>query len=454
MAEIYAYWNQVWLFDGQQTLGNVLSTYSPYEMFARPGTAVIGVRQVIDGYGKQRGILLRYSDGLQLTVFGPPRAPENLKAVGDSDAVGAAGPAGAAGTEEKLPAIDWAQLKTVLLEEPVARSVYRGQTVGVWYDALLVRRILYIPVTGDVTELASLPVEKSPYLKYHVTNFSDRVASFVDAKSLQIKLLSVLQWLFTLAKPPYDFNAWFVIGAGEYDLSGLSAQLPVDIMKEVPNSPTEWVAAVRYLAGKTAGLIATGDKIRVGRLEIGTVFVRFLQSLASAANRNLQKTPLYLSGYYRDYRDLAQDRGLVSVSSWQLRMQLSETADNKVYTKIPVRVGSNKIEDCLVVTQPVIYYTPDRRPLLILNMATISSSTAQAVLRQEALTLATNFYRRRFGDAWVEQNLPRVSQGPQGQEQRPVCVLLCRQGWLPAPSKGDDFTFGRIRTGGSPADAG
>lgn len=439
IREVYSFWNRVWLFDGRRTLTNVLSTWDPYEMFSRPGTVAAGIRQVIDGYGKQRGLLLRYSDGFQMSIFGPPRAPENLVAIQEAE-----GP--------RLPDVEWSDLKRILLDQPVARSVYGGRTVGVWYDALHIRRIIYIPVRG-AEELVNLPVEKSPYLRYHIQGFTDPVAEYAKTKALQIKLLSILQWLFSLSQPPYDFNAWFVIGAGEYNLSGLSAQLPVEVLKEIPDSPTPWVAAIRFLSTKTTGLIQ-GDRIRVGQIPVGRVFVRFLQNLASAANKNLHKTPLYLSGYYRDYRDLDTTKGLVSVADWQLRMQLSETADNKIYTKIPIRVVNNKIEDSLVVTQPIIYLTPDGRPLLVLNMASLSNSTSLSVLRQEALTLAANFYRRRYGDAWVEQNLPRslrqnsgdtpIEQGPRIQEQRPYVYYYVDKDGALLLSKGDDFTGGRM----------
>lgn len=368
---------------------------------------------------------MSYTDGINLTIFGPPRGPENLPSFG---------------SEDSIPLISLEQLRKLIIDQPVACTSYiTGWVVGVWYSALGMKHAIYIPIIP--VQNLDLPKIPSPYLSYHVRNFDDLFSKRLNERGLQIKLLSILQWLTTLGRLPE-----FVIGPGRYDLSNLPVELPTLITYE---------KAVEYLESKTSGLIVQPGKIRVSSPRLELVFRHFVSRIAISGNPALRRVPLYLTGYYKNYRELDQTGGLVAVTDWQLNMQIGRAINFQLYKQIPRRLVGGKVEDSEVVFQPVFYLTEDNRPLMLINMRNLDQSTNPQTLRSKALHLAFKNYEKKLARrhpelnevqirARAEQDLPVLQRDPTGSLHRPYVDYYVDQDGKLQLATGDDRTGGHI----------
>lgn len=321
-------------------LDNPFAYWNPYQVLTRQNMIPKITGQVIDKLGKQRGVVLKYRDGLIFSVFGPPRQPENCPSVSTT-----------------VPVIDLNLLLVLMEVQPTACTVVNGNYVGLWYPCFGMNRCLYIPIkpVAGNEKINSLDVIDSPYVKYHLI-LDNNYNNYQQAKKLQIRLLSIIQWLWTINKNQNELKELLLIddSMGIYDFTDLAPQVPeVKTLAE----------AIQYLSQHTRNLIK-GGRLVVFNQKLYNNIIKYWRRLESAGNPRLKKAPIYLSGFYQNYDDFRQDRGDLVLNQHQLELKISPKIKSIIYPRLPHEIMGTKIIDSLVLHEPIVLIKDGRHLLL------------------------------------------------------------------------------------------
>lgn len=367
--------------------------------------------QILDGYGKLRGLIVTDRPGtagdqtgaLNMTVFLPPAQPENLP---DFFLERAPVP---------LVAADDA---VAVLGAPTARSAdLSNRTVGLWFRLFDLEYGIYVPVLpGEVlTELAVGPLspmplsavpEVSPIQEYSELKWSSNV------------FLQLIYWLYSLAQSPAAVSPEeFISEYGEigpatpfrYELRGIPRLLP-DILAEAPGENAV-PAALAYLESVQQNLVRNGKIVFPGQatrdrtLKKLKDFDRLFAPLPIKGER--WKVPTAIFNYYTEVNDFpGYPNNMLFLTEGSFRHYL---------TSINRRSGSTPImkslsTDMILSSVPVIYLHSDGKVYLIQSFT--GSETGTGLELRQAVAAADTWARFKVNTGTTTAPFPLETDDP------------------------------------------
>lgn len=314
--------------------------------------------QIIDDYGKLRGLVIDNENETTLTYFFIPSQPENIP-LAENILLGS--------IEES----------NRYFGQPIAQTRNNdGQVNGVWYsdpDFDHDQYIIFVPLQpNDNNDLALLPEGPPPPIDLNINvdeNTVDRVLRLERQISL---LLQIIRWVFLIYKTSHqdtypdvdDFMKKYVGVNTErvedsstfYDLSGIQRRLPI------VNSVEE---AVNYLENVAPSLVRD-NKIFLYSTTFAEKISGYLRNFIRQSYGIALRVPRYLDNYYRYESDfLRQPQTVVligrdSLNAWLTSLQHVGYQGITIKTQLDVTL-SEKIE-------PYLYLDEEGTTYLIQNV--------------------------------------------------------------------------------------